>query len=223
MNDSILALTNTAFLREILEKVKGIFPEAVIAGGCLRDLDHGVPFKDIDVFVAAKTGMELLVRLMDLPEDFERKRVLNFDYAHWLKGKDETLRCAVTYVYGDYEVQFIGVDLPEWSPEAVLGRIDFGFCRIGMHLSGEEDGGYCLVTTADYLADKEARQMSLLRAENSHQVYQSLRRFKRLSAKYPGHRFRAVAQPDGVGNRTPQEPEVVDAMLGLLRDAGYGR
>ncbi len=43
--------------QDALRKVQeGGFHEAVIAGGCLRDLDHGIPIaevKDVDIFVRA--------------------------------------------------------------------------------------------------------------------------------------------------------------------------
>lgn len=37
--------------KDTLSKIQQVFPGAVIAGGCLRDLDHGKPIKDVDIFV----------------------------------------------------------------------------------------------------------------------------------------------------------------------------
>lgn len=37
--------------KDLLCKIQVVFPSAVIAGGCLRDLDHDKPFKDVDIFV----------------------------------------------------------------------------------------------------------------------------------------------------------------------------
>lgn len=189
---SIPMLATVAMLREILLAAKPAFPEAVIAGGCVRDMQFGIPFKDIDIFVPVTSGMDLLIKLMDLPADFERKRVLNFDYMTRIKGKDETLRCVVTYAWGDYEVQFIGVTLDEFTPEAVMDRIDFGLCRIAFKLSGDGEG-HDIVTTPEFLFDKQQRTMSLLRCDNPAQLHQSLRRYQRLSRKFPGYAFRAAA------------------------------
>ncbi len=37
--------------KDVLARVQGAFPGAIIAGGALRDLDHGKPVKDVDIFI----------------------------------------------------------------------------------------------------------------------------------------------------------------------------
>ena len=37
--------------QDVLKQVQEVFPSAIIAGGALRDLMHGKPIKDVDIFV----------------------------------------------------------------------------------------------------------------------------------------------------------------------------
>lgn len=37
--------------QDVLKEVQAVFPSAVIAGGALRDLMHGRPIKDVDIFI----------------------------------------------------------------------------------------------------------------------------------------------------------------------------
>lgn len=40
--------------KKVLHSVQELFPQAVIAGGALRDLWHGKPAKDVDIFIPIK-------------------------------------------------------------------------------------------------------------------------------------------------------------------------
>src|SRR5258708_5776838 len=51
--------------REVLERIQTLDPHAVIAGGCLRDLDHRKPIKDLDIMVSFTTDDNKLGELMD--------------------------------------------------------------------------------------------------------------------------------------------------------------
>lgn len=37
--------------QDVLKQVQEVFPSAIIAGGALRDLMHGKPIKDVDIFI----------------------------------------------------------------------------------------------------------------------------------------------------------------------------
>lgn len=43
---------------DLLSQIQAICPSAVLAGGALRDLDHGVPVKDLDIFIRAGSNDE---------------------------------------------------------------------------------------------------------------------------------------------------------------------
>ena len=45
--------------RELLGEIREVAPDAVIAGGALRDRDNGRPIKDLDVFVQIEGEREL--------------------------------------------------------------------------------------------------------------------------------------------------------------------
>src|ERR1035437_7664894 len=53
--------------KDVLARVQGAFPGAIIAGGALRDLYHGKPVKDVDIFIPIENfGIQGLDFLKDL-------------------------------------------------------------------------------------------------------------------------------------------------------------
>jgi hypothetical protein len=68
---------------------------------------------------------------------------------------------------------------PDVAPVALLGRFDFGLCRVGF--DGERP-----FYTDDFLRDAFGLTMTLI---NPIDEAQSLKRYERISAKYPDHRL----------------------------------
>lgn len=51
--------------KDTLARIQQVFPGAVIAGGCLRDLDHGKPIKDVDIFVPIYSTTDTILTDID--------------------------------------------------------------------------------------------------------------------------------------------------------------
>jgi hypothetical protein len=157
-----------------LAAVRGVFPGALIAGGALRDLDNGRPVKDIDVTIPSWGG------------DFASFRKAA---APLIPAGTITKHCNASYGWQDECLGYI--DIPSvdglpvqlialtTGPESLLHRLDFGICRIGYD-------GVEVIKTDEYLADQATQSFTLLRADDSAQRDRSIRRFERLSEKYPG-------------------------------------
>jgi hypothetical protein len=166
-----------------LAAVREVFPGALIAGGALRDLDNDRPVKDLDVF--APDVPDLDVFAPDVPDlDTLRARAASLErpgavmgvmggYESWA-----TAECVgVLDISGPHaDFQLIGL---RSGPETILPRLDFGICRIGY--DGSE-----VIRTDEYLADQATQSFTLLRCDDESQRDRSLRRFDRLSEKYPG-------------------------------------
>ena len=151
---------------EILTKVQTIYPEAIIAGGCLRDLDHGKEPKDIDIFVE-----DWKFPYLDVPLGFTKKGKKTF-YFH--QGADEVIKLD----YGDLPVEFIKMEGAH-TPWAVLNRFDFGINRIAW--DGKE-----FYISEYYKLDKENKCVTMRSACNeSHFKFLRDEKYeKRLKVKY---------------------------------------
>lgn len=179
----------------VLTHVRAVFPEAVIAGGCVRDYLNGKPAKDIDVFVDGtgfnRDGMALCdpFRVVESP-DFIYLRA--FDPAYGTdhgRGGDHSMVYCATYVFDDIAIQIIALDLSPWggwSEANAVNRIDLGLCRVSY--SGRSKGGVPMIHHGiGYWGDFQARKMTVLRADTEAQYRGSVKRHERLSAKYPGY------------------------------------
>src|SRR5690348_12463644 len=78
--------------REALRRVQLYFPEAVIAGGALRDLFTGRQVKDIDVFVEAinpgDQGAWRVERLLAAKFGFGARQIINPSFANYSQAID---------------------------------------------------------------------------------------------------------------------------------------
>lgn len=180
----------------VLTHVRKEFPDAVIAGGCVRDFFYDRPFKDVDVFVPASALDEFRARCLTLAAPGFTIGA-GFDPAYInMEGSDAALVGVQGFYLKDpdgdpnglftspFEVQVIGLNLPAFSMRAVVDRIDLGLCRLFY-----EDGA--AVATEESMRDHLNRTMTLLRGDTEAQRARSRERFERLSAKYPG--FRLIA------------------------------
>jgi len=163
--------------QRILSEVRIVFPEAVIGGGCLRDLILEKEHKDIDVFVPWRTSEDLsqtaallYSRMGDLPYD---SRALSELKVYAMNFSD------VVQVFGlrieREDVQIIALDAPV-SSEYIASRCDFGICRLAWD-------GECLNIREDFLTDVKNKTFTLLRCSD---VESHWRRWLRLKERFPG-------------------------------------
>jgi hypothetical protein len=171
------------------------FPEAVIAGGALRDLDNGREVKDVDIFVqwrgsdtplAIAQALGATHRVSTVTPESVCEYLENLADVKGIYAADLKALEAEELSFGLFDpippalapVQIIALE-PFTDLMGVLRRIDFGLCQIGF------DGQRVLKTPA-YTADKYAKQMTVLRCDSTGQMLRTLKRFKRLSEKYSG-------------------------------------
>src|SRR5262245_52415439 len=137
--------------QEVLLSLRaGGFPEAVIAGGALRDLDNNRPVKDVDIFVRHRDGaVELLDKAFGyggyILGDDERVyannthgvvRVVNFPATKPGEATPVDVFAADAFNWLDAEepeppFQVITLDAAEDEDftDFVLARMDIGLCR----------------------------------------------------------------------------------------------
>ena len=164
--------------QEVIRRIRGVAPSAVIAGGALRDLDNGREVKDIDVFF---TGDLEWPHIMGRLEELGLFTYRSSCGGSYMDGAADEIDGTATYVS-------IDGDLPElnliqlskdFNPALVIDRCDFGLCQIGYDLRG-------VVKTPQYEYDKANQCFTLTRAESVEGVRRSLKRFERLQRKYEG-------------------------------------
>ncbi|MEZ2409817.1 hypothetical protein AB6806_23785 [Bosea sp. RCC_152_1] len=160
----------------ILAAVQTIHPEAILAGGALRDLDNGRPVKDLDIFIdAGRVSVGALSVLLGI--DPTTVHVQGCDFSSCLNESD--CQFSDTFSCLGWEVNVIGLaDMPV-TLASVTERVDFGICQIGT------DGVEVRKTLA-YHNDKAFRRFTVCRQQSVDETDRSLRRWDRISAKYPG-------------------------------------
>jgi tRNA nucleotidyltransferase/poly(A) polymerase len=160
---------------DALARVQAYVPQALLAGGCLRDTINDVPVNDIDIFVPA--GQELLAgHLLSDTHPTLGKSIPEPYFTH-----NDDVRSVQYYEGVGYKpVNIIGVTHGTCTVEKQLSRFDFGICRIAYDgerlwkdLSFDRD-----------MADKTFTLTSEF--QTPEQLAYSLGRFERLSGKYPG-------------------------------------
>jgi len=179
--------------KRILGAVQSATPEALLAGGALRDRVMGREPKDLDIFVPYNSVQPEVVEKMDaalaklgyryleppeveegasseLPDD----AVMKEEYHYTSEHPD------------DLPINMIEVG-KDWTPKKRLYHFDFGLCQIGY------DGDRPIVTDA-FQHDKDFECFTLLHAPTWRIFYQSLKRYRRFLAKYP--KFPLVIKPD---------------------------
>lgn len=164
-----------------LARIQMVTPDAVIAGGALRDTLLGRPVKDIDVFassefVASRAVALELHRLFDCPA----KIVISEAWAEYNAMLDG-VACAVEVSPDNITglpLQVILMDHPVTMQSAVE-RIDFGLCRVAHN--GKE-----LFLHPDFVHDQLHECFTIRRCRNAAQLWRSRGRHVRLQAKYQG-------------------------------------
>lgn len=165
---------------DVLSLVHSLSPEALLAGGCLRDLILGGEVKDLDIFVDASNEdhWEDLRNILQFRHGWRPVTQINADYV-------ASMRSEVSKVVGfrvpqvPHEVQIIGLKRLLYPMDA-LNRMDFGACQIGM------SHHQCVFYTPAAHKDLTERTITMLEPEDPTQEYRSLTRAARFEDKYAG-------------------------------------
>lgn len=165
---------------DMLNAIRDSAPEAIIAGGYLRDLDHGIQPRDIDVFVPfnadlynARMHLGATGILGDDCDQYEGDDTISMQQ-HWnLMATPSAIPLEVNILFCQKDIQ----------PLQRLSRFDFGLCQIAFD-------SHRIIMTDGYLTDKENRTFTLQRftGYNAHQ--NSLARFERLTKRYKSYYLR---------------------------------
>jgi len=159
--------------KEILSKVQTISPDAIIAGGALRDLDNGKPIKDLDIFVPLTADFSLgsFYNIFGVREIDESSNAEEYQNNEEVWG---------VYVYNlpdfDIPVNIIVCTPNENFVNHQLERFDIGICKIAYN--GKE-----VIRHHWYNIDKEAKSLCIY---NTLWLDSSLKRLNRLGEKYQG-------------------------------------
>jgi hypothetical protein len=159
---------------EILFQVQKKHPEAIIAGGFLRDLYFGKKFKDIDIFVANPIGY--------ISDSFIRDTSYDMTYS-----TDSEISEVQKLWYDISSMEGLGFDAFEVNIICVpsgnlVDRVqehDFDFCQV--HTDGKQIYGAEILQQV-----QQTKQITLVQCENQKQLKRSLRRWDRFQEKYPG-------------------------------------
>jgi hypothetical protein len=160
--------------------MQGVCPEAVLAGGALRDLDNDrlEYVKDLDIFVQSRGGRafeEIQSRLEPLFGAPTVPFEIQESYLLW----NSSMMGFMEFDFEGLPVQIIGLDLVDWSADLVLSRIDMGICQIAW--DGEK-----FFWTDGYSHDKDNKVMTVSTPQTAAQSKQTVKRWERLREKYPG-------------------------------------
>ncbi len=161
---------------DLLALVQAYVPEAMLAGGCLRDTINNRPVNDIDIFVPEDKA-SLAGRLIS---DTHPTLAKSIPQPYFTFNNDVRSVDYYEGVYGEKPVNIIGVTNGTCTPEQQLERFDFGICRIAY--DGE-------TLWKDLSFDRDMRDRTFTLTNNFQTPDQrdySLARFGRLRDKYVG-------------------------------------
>jgi hypothetical protein len=172
---------------EVLSTIQAVFPEAILAGGCLRDLVLGGEVKDLDVFIPHKMdGGDVIDWILGSESKMAHLAVQQgWTFGQILIGGYGTLGTEVKLCQEFFlpdlinPLQVIHMAMPEFTTLSVLSRMDFGACQLAV----TADGPYMTKAAAE---DILSRRITLLRTDDANNVARSIRRAIRFGEKYAG-------------------------------------
>lgn len=184
---------------EVLEALhRGGFPEAMIGGGALRDLDHDKPIKDVDIFVAVRNSSDATKIKLDKVFGYVGTSIFDddnaltedsddypwdlsifggaWDWTHYDPAPKGRISLAAGFMPN---FQVIALDLPADSSfmDKVLDDFDIGLCRIA-YVPG------LIVTGPGYDEDSRDKTLTILKAPGEAALERSRKRVRRLLEKY---------------------------------------
>ena len=174
--------------RIMLDELGQIYPQVVLAGGSLRDLDHGVAPKDLDIFIES-SGIDESVELNKmlggeaLPDDTE-----NVIYPQSMEEislvSSYDLNSGILSNPPELPVQFIFCN---WKVHSIWKRFDYGLTRIMFD-------GNSVFFSEDYERGRKDKVFELIRCDNEHALASSIKRYARFLPRYPEHGWRLACR-----------------------------
>ncbi len=180
------------------------FPEAIIAGGALRDLDHNVSAKDVDIFVRKPDNVEGSIKAMvekavELPV---AKVVIDFEDGTGVGDDTETYDLHEMGCYAIYQFQFGGTifeiiviaGADKHFAKWVIDDFDIGLCCAYYtgHASIDVNEADVVIEgpvfTEAYERDRVMKTLTILKAPTDKALARTRKRSERLLVKYPGYK-----------------------------------
>jgi hypothetical protein len=163
---------------DTLALIQTKFPEAVIAGGALRDTIMQKPVSDIDIFVKAQgayTEAHLKTLFGDGVEMVSKEWTTQYgehlpelDSVWDIKRRDGQ--------HHPFQIIALNMDV---TPDTTVARFDFGICRVA------HNGKQLLITDA-FASDADNHTFTALRVHNKGSTWDRYYRFTEKGAKYDG-------------------------------------
>jgi len=151
----------------------------VVGGGFLRDIFFGRLPKDLDVFMNANDMDDCALLDYLAKRGFTARVLVSNEAIEYLSFTDVSSVIEATHPYFDYPIQIIRMARHNESPERMIERLDLGPCQIGMDVEGN------IWHTEQFTTDAFNQTFTITRDEGNDRT-RSVKRFHRLSAKYPG-------------------------------------
>lgn len=170
---------------QILQEVQQKYPEAIIAGGFLRDLFFGKEFKDIDIFVSWQSPLHL--GSYDFPDDFIESSTCDMSYStdNEIANVDK-LYFSVEMHYPENYVKLFELNIIEVQAKDLAARVqehDFDFCQV--YTDGKQIYGANILQQI-----LDTKTITLVQCENAKQWQRSMKRWDRFQEKYPGFKLK---------------------------------
>jgi hypothetical protein len=163
---------------KLLRSVQKDVPQALVAGGCIRDAINNRSISDIDIFVPESAVW--------IAADAIRKthptRTKTIPEPYFVFNNDVRVVEYYESELGFPQVNLIGVTNGTCTPEKQLERFDFGICRVAFD-------GQRLWKDLAFDRDQADETFTLLVWQTQEQRDFSVQRYERLQAKYNGWKF----------------------------------
>lgn len=169
------------FARDALYNIQVGFPDAIIGGGFLRDLDNDVKPKDVDIFVPERQDRRTFEVLTRALYQYQGRDVTTG--SEYAKGDTAVIHGVYEFTHHlvPYPLNIISCAQPSAAGfmQDQLDRFDIGLCRISFD-------GRKLERTSPYCLDKANRTLTIV---NPWSVSHSIERARRIAERYPGWRI----------------------------------
>lgn len=186
---------------KLIRAIRSVHPEALMCGGALRDLEHGRPVKDLDIFVKAPVKTPLIADALGISLENDIHLLVPEAAAEYLKMREVVEVYDVDYagvwtqklseigfaIKTEPPLQVIGLSI-DITPSAVMKRVDFGLSQITY------DGNQ-VNRSAEYLADSGNWTFTVTTCENKDDAKRTYKRFQRIGGdKYKGWKLAVPPQ-----------------------------